>query len=1313
MKRTQLVIILVAGLFVFFTLGGFGSHASNSKPENQGNGTLAPLSRPSIEPSDKGAAGTKEESASPKNEAPSSDTRRVGAEDEDSEDPDLGKFHGKIDHDTYLRMRDEFIALKRGIEPGRPFDPGARGRAIERMQGQEIQPMGKDSLLGSIANMLGLDLNAGATWTAIGPAPLPNGSAGAVSGRVTAVVVDPTNSNIVYLGAAQGGVWRSLDGGTSWAPIFDNAQSLAIGALALAPSNHTILYVGTGEFNGCGDCFFGAGLYRIDNADTSATLVGPINPTQTIGSLTYPIFNGRSISKILVHPTDPATIFVATARGIGGSGANALGQVPAIATRGLYRSSNANLAAGSVTFQKLVVTTDNSPDTPNTGNEDISDIVMDQGNPNNVLAAAVGPSGTSLLSRIYKTTNALSTATFSQVLSLPTNTRISLAINGTGSTATVYAATSETPANTTGCTTANSGAVRKSTDGGATWPATQLTGGGGFCGDQCFYDMPIAVDPTNANVVYIGGKTSSTCGRLVGKSTDGGNSFAADGSGLHVDEHALFFDGFGNIYTGNDGGIWKRSSSATAGSPWTDLNNAPLNTLQFESVAVHPFDQFLTIGGTQDNGTEYQQSSSGNWRGAEGGDGGYSLIDQSATDTTNVTMYHTFFNAGGTDGQIGFDRAVNTTCLPNKDFWPTRGVGFLPAPDNEQTSLSCDGTANYLHNGLSLSDNVLFYAPMALGPGTPNTLYFGTDRLYRSINRGDTMTVVSQAPINSTPCATSTVGPCPISTIAISPQGDSTRLAGLQNGQIWATSTGSSILVNLTAPATTFSFSANPNGSSNRFVGRVMIDPNNANVAYAALSYFAPAGQGVWKITNLGAAAGASPVAPVWTAAGNGIPSIPINALAIDPGNSNNIFAGTDIGVYYSTDGGANWAPFGTGLPRVAIFDMALQNANRILRVATHGRGVWEAAIGAASSAPATVRLTATDYPISENSGAGFVTVSAIREGDVTNAASVNYATSDTSSLNAACSQVTGKASERCDYATSLGTLSWAAGEAGTKSFNIPIINDALVEGTETFNVTLSNPIGVSLGATTTATVTILDNDTTASSSNPIDGVDFFITQQYIDFLGRMPDQVGFTNWQNTLAPCPNGGFGEFDNPNCDRIHVAAGFFQSDEFLNRGYWAFRFYMVSYNQRPTYAQFIPDMAQVGGPKSPAQEEASKVAFADAFVQRPEFTSRYPGLSGQPLADALWQTAGLPNSPITAGGMTNGQILRTVVETSAALNKFLTDGTVAIQYFGFLRRDPDTIGYQNNLATLRSDPNNLRHMIFIFIYSTEYRGRFGTP
>ena len=145
----------------------------------------------------------------------------------------------------------------------------------------------------------------------------------------------------------------------------------------------------------------------------------------------------------------------------------------------------------------------------------------------------------------------------------------------------------------------------------------------------------------------------------------------SDSNGLHADDHSLFFDGAGNIYTGNDGGVWKRSATAAVGTAWTNLNNAPLNTMQFEGIAVHPTDRNLMIGGTQDNGTEYQQTSGGNWRGAEGGDGGYALIDQSATNTTNVTMYHTFFNQR--NGQIGFDRVVDYELPAHQEFLTDAG----------------------------------------------------------------------------------------------------------------------------------------------------------------------------------------------------------------------------------------------------------------------------------------------------------------------------------------------------------------------------------------------------------------------------------------------------------------------------------------------------------------------------------------------------------------------------------------------------------------------------------------------------------------
>ena len=353
------------------------------------------------------------------------------------------------------------------------------------------------------------------------------------------------------------------------------------------------------------------------------------------------------------------------------------------------------------------------------------------------------------------------------------------------------------------------------------------------------------------------------------------------------------------------------------------------------------------------------------------------------------------------------------------------------------------------------------------------------------------------------------------------------------------------------------------------------------------------------------------------------------------------------------------------------------------------------------------IQLGATSYSVGEASGSASFTVT--RTGDTSAPASVNYKTSDSAGL-ANCSVVAAKASERCDYVTSIGTVSFAAGQS-SKTVTIPVVDDALVEGDETFTITLSNVTGATLSATSVAAITIVDNDSSPSSSNPIDGVDFFVRQQYLDILGRQPDQTGLQNWVNTLSGCPNGGFGEPPTSNCDRLHVAAGFFQSDEFLNRGYWAFRFYMVALNQRPTYAQFIPDMSQVGGPKSPAEEESSKVAFADAFVQRPEFLSKYGSATGgQALADALTQNAGLPPFTVTSG-MTNGQILRAIAERQSSLDKFLTEGTVSILYFGFQRRDPDAIGYQNNVNTLNADPNNLRHMIFIFIYSTEYRGRFG--
>ena len=363
---------------------------------------------------------------------------------------------------------------------------------------------------------------------------------------------------------------------------------------------------------------------------------------------------------------------------------------------------------------------------------------------------------------------------------------------------------------------------------------------------------------------------------------------------------------------------------------------------------------------------------------------------------------------------------------------------------------------------------------------------------------------------------------------------------------------------------------------------------------------------------------------------------------------------------------------------------------------------------------PSFVLFSAANYSVNES--ANSLTVDVTRTGSIGATATVNFATSDNSGLTN-CTVANGIASERCDYGSANGTLRFAPGET-TKSFTIPIVNDALVEGNETFSLALSAPSGMTLASPQIATVTIVDDDAAPPAQNPIDGIPFFVTQQYIDFLGRLPDPTGFANWVATLNGCPNGGFGENLNPDCDRVHVSAGFFLSAEFQGRGYFAYRFYEVALDRRPTYAEFVPDLAIVGGPQSPESEVLSKQAYTDAWMQRPEFKSRYDNISNTAYVNALEANAEVTVTnkqalidALNGGQMNRGQVLRNIVESQAVADRFFNRAFVSMQYFGYLRRDPDTIGFQNWLDTLNADPSNFRHMIFGFLFSTEYRQRFG--
>lgn len=407
-----------------------------------------------------------------------------------------------------------------------------------------------------------------------------------------------------------------------------------------------------------------------------------------------------------------------------------------------------------------------------------------------------------------------------------------------------------------------------------------------------------------------------------------------------------------------------------------------------------------------------------------------------------------------------------------------------------------------------------------------------------------------------------------------------------------------------------------------------------------------------------------------------------------------------------------------------------------------------------------TVQLGSASYSINEgsnNTPQGFTTLSVdvVRSGDLSQPMTVRYTTSDQSAGNE-CDQLTGFASQRCDYTLVGATLRFSAGE-GTKNIIIPVTNDGYKEGDEIFSVQLSSPVGSILGSITQATVTISDDAADATPTtpqqNPYLSNSFFVRQDYLDNLGRDADQAGFNDWTNVLNNCgPQKGFLGAP-PACDRAHVAHGFFGSDEFTTSGFLLFRLYEVGRGRLPLYREFVPDMATLssfGLSDSARQQNLSD--YLQQFSSDPGFITRFQSVSQPSQAVQLLQmleqaaqvtlpqtTATLPGQPPQYGRSEliqkrqTGQfsLIETVkafVEQKAVYDRYFTEGEVTMMYFVYLRRDPDLndpnlVGWNDWVQVFTNggalsdgtviEPRDIHHLIFGFIYSTEYRKRFGTP
>jgi uncharacterized repeat protein (TIGR01451 family) len=391
------------------------------------------------------------------------------------------------------------------------------------------------------------------------------------------------------------------------------------------------------------------------------------------------------------------------------------------------------------------------------------------------------------------------------------------------------------------------------------------------------------------------------------------------------------------------------------------------------------------------------------------------------------------------------------------------------------------------------------------------------------------------------------------------------------------------------------------------------------------------------------------------------------------------------------------------------------------------------------SASASSVQFSSASYLAGE--GSGRATISLTRIGNTTTAASVAYATSDTAGASN-CNTVNGSASSRCDYTTTIGTMHFAAGET-FKTIDIPLTDDVYAEGNETFTVSLSNATGTTLGSPTSATITITDNETT-NGANPIDSADFFVHQHYIDFLNREPDPAGFAFWTNQITSCG------VDTACIEvrRINVSAAFFLSIEFQETGYLVYRTYKAAYGNMPgtpvplKLNEFLPDTQQidqgviVGSGDWQPQLENNKLAFFLDFVNRTRFTTAYPTtLTPAQFVDMLFANAGVTPSAAelnaavgefggagnTADTAARARALRRVAENSTLTQQETNRAFVLMQYFGYLRRNPNDApepglnfaGYNFWLNKLNQFNGNFvnAEMVKAFILSGEYRQRFG--
>lgn len=743
------------------------------------------------------------------------------------------------DQDDPVQRR-RYFEEERGL-PGR-VPIGARLRALQALDdNRRAIQSGK---LGARA--------AGTTgaWKFIGPRPIDYGGGYFNSGRISALAIDPRDNDVVYAGGADGGVWKTSDGGTTWTPLGDDQPSLSIGAIAIDPSNPNTVYVGTGEQDFSGDSYFGAGILK--STDAGATwkhIPGP--------------FVQRFIGGMAVHPTDGATVLTAS-------------------SIGLYRSTDAGETWSLVRSGQATA------------------VFFDPNQPGIAWAALGTPAG-STLNGVYRSTDA--GATWRAVpgtapLNLPAGSTIGRIqiVNAPASPDTTYAVVSNRTSSLNG--------IYRTTDAGATWINL---GAPDFCNPQCNYDIVIQPHPLDPSIVIAGGSTS------VVRSLNGGASWQSQGTtrmGLtHADHHAMVFTRDGTrLYDGNDGGAWSTDAFQGTSIVWNDLNATLGLTEYYPGQSIHPTNPQMSLAGSQDNGSHLYGGQL-MWTQVFGGDGGWTAIDPS---------------------------------VPNFVYVSTQNISLYRA-----NSLGATDPAWQVTNGINKGDRHRFIASFVMDPTNTQRMYYGTYKVYQSIDGGGVWRAISPDLTDGPDSTTSSF--FTISSIAVSPANPDTIYTGAISGAVYQTTDGGA------------SWTSRAAGLPFRAVTRVLAHPLERDTVYLTFSGYPGASDTlpghIYRSTDGG---------NTWVDMSGNLPNIPANELVIDPDLPDTFYAATDAGVMVTTDGGNNWTTLGAGLPRVVVLSLVLHRPTRTLRAATYGRSMWDYALPAVASAQPVISSLA---PATRNAG--------------------------------------------------------------------------------------------------------------------------------------------------------------------------------------------------------------------------------------------------------------------------------------------------------------------------------------------------------